>query len=298
MKKEVHIPIIEPHGLDAFHFGEVSWPLNLSRDHNLFHINRLENYRDKLSFPLPPHRKTVYDLIFLTKGSSIRSKGLANYEFGVGQIFFLPAFQITSHEFMSKDAEGFFLHFDQQIFKNLALDKFLQDFKFLGFLMNPVVTIGPESIPAILTIFERLESLDSENSTKDLDLISLYLFTLLKEVSKFADTEQRVLKNASAALVERYKEALTQFIYTKQKVSEYAEYLNVTPNHLNKCVKAITLKSSQDLLNDMMIMEAKSLLKYSNLQIAEIAIKLGNQTPSNFARFFKNKTGMMPKEYK
>jgi AraC family transcriptional regulator, transcriptional activator of pobA len=298
LKKEINIPVIEPNGMDNFHFGEVSWPFVLGKDHNLFHINRLENYRDKLYFPLPPHRKTVNDLIFLTKGTSIRSKGLANYEFGVGQIFFLPAFQITTHEFMSEDAEGFFVHFDQSIFKNFGLDKFLKEFKFLGFLTNPVVKIENETISSIIKIFERLESLYNENSTSDLDLVSIYLFALLKEISKYADTEHRVLKNASAVLVEKYKEALTQFIYTKQKVSQYADYLNVTPNHLNKCVKSITMKSSQDLLNDMMIMEAKSLLKYSNLHIAEIAIKLGNQTPSNFARFFKSKTGLMPKEYK
>jgi AraC-like DNA-binding protein len=47
----------------------------------------------------------------------------------------------------------------------------------------------------------------------------------------------------------------------------------------------------------MLILEAKSLLKYSNLQIAEIAVKLCNQTPSNFARFFKSQTGVSPKQY-
>jgi AraC-like DNA-binding protein len=73
--------------------------------------------------------------------------------------------------------------------------------------------------------------------------------------------------------------------------------LNVTPNHLNKCVKTTTDKTAQDLLNEMLILEAKSLLKYSNLQIAEIAVKLCNQTPSNFARFFKSQTGISPKEY-
>jgi AraC-like DNA-binding protein len=45
------------------------------------------------------------------------------------------------------------------------------------------------------------------------------------------------------------------------------------------------------------ILEAKTLLKYSNLQISEIAVKLSDQTPSNFARFFKTQTGITPKEY-
>jgi AraC family transcriptional regulator, transcriptional activator of pobA len=294
-KEEISIPVIHPDGMDGFHFSEEDWMLSLAKDHNLFHINRLENYRSKLSFPLPPHRKTVYDCIFLTKGKSIRSKGLANYEFGAGQFFFLPPYQITSHEFMSTDVEGFFVHFDAEILKEFALQKHLDKFDFLSFTSNPVVSIPNDQIQGILNIFHRLESLQ-EN--KNLDLISFYIFCLLKEASYYAHEQADFKKNASANLVQRYKSALSQLIYQKQKVREYADYLNVTPNHLNKCVKMITSKSSQDLLNEMLVLEAKSLLKYSNLQIAEIAIKLGNQTPSNFARFFKNKTGMMPKEYK
>jgi AraC family transcriptional activator of pobA len=298
MNSELNIPIIQPDGMDVFHFGGVNWPFNFSKDHKIFHINRIEAYRDKLVFPLPPHRKIVYDLIFLTKGTTTRAKGLEKYEFGRGQFFFLPPYQITSHEKMSPDAEGFFIHFDMSIFKHLYLEKLLGEFNFLNFLANPIVTIPEESIQVFIDIFNRIEEIDKTDFPKKLNLIGLYVFTLLTEASVFSEQIISSHKNAASSLVERYKEALSQYIYQKQKVAEYADHLNVSPNHLNKCVKSVTKKSSQDLLNEMMILEAKSLLKYSNLQIAEIAIKLGNQTPSNFARFFKSKTGMMPKEYK
>ena len=98
-------------------------------------------------------------------------------------------------------------------------------------------------------------------------------------------------------MTHQYKNLLTQHIHQKQKVSEYADMLSVTANHLNKCIKQTTNKTAQDLLNDMLIMEAKSLLKYSNLHISEIAVKLCNQTSSNFARFFKKQTGVSPKAY-
>jgi AraC family transcriptional regulator, transcriptional activator of pobA len=299
LKAEANVPLIPPNGMDTFHFGEFAQlPFSFSETHNLFHINRIEGLRDKLSFPLPPHRKTVYDFIFLSQGTSIRSKGLVNYEFGAGEFFFLPPYQITSHEFMSADAKGFFVHFDLEILRQHALDKKLNDFKFLNFLSNPVIKVANAAIEPILNLFCRLENLYLETDSKAMSLIAVYVFTLLKEASVYAQVETKSQKNAATELVQRYKECLSEFIYQKQKVSDYAEYLNVSPNHLNKCVKSVTMKSAQDLLNEMMILEAKSLLKYSNLNIAEIAGKLCDQTPSNFARFFKRKTGMMPKEYK
>lgn len=297
MPNSTQIPILNPSSLDELHFGNVNWQLPFSEVHHLFHINRLEVFRDKIAFPLPPHRKTVHDFIFLTKGTSTRSKGLNQYTFGENEFFFLPAYQLTTHDFMSDDAEGYFVHFDVEIFRSASLNRVLDSFSFLDFLATPTVKVSNKAVSPILNILERLEQLYFEVPKTDFDLVVFYLLVLLTEVKKFVVSEKKLTKNSALYISQQYKNALTQHIYQKQNVSEYADLLNVTPNHLNKCVKAITHKTAQDLLNEMLILEAKSLLKYSNFQIAEIAVKLCNQTPSNFARFFKNQTGISPKAY-
>lgn len=297
MNKPEKVPLLEMNGLDEFHFGKTKWAFPLSESHSLFHINRLKGMHEKLTFPLPPHRKTVFDLIFMTKGNSTRSKGLNRYSFGENQFFFLPANQITSHEYMSEDAEGYFLHFDDEIFRTLSLSHVLKDFPFLDFLANPIVTIPKSTLKTFLNIFERLNEIYLDLSKQELSLVGYYLLVLLTEVKKYAIINKHTNKNSSAILTHLYKNLLTQHIQQKQKVREYADLLNVTANHLNKCIKQTTNKTAQDLLNEMLIMEAKSLLKHSNLHISEIAVKLCNQTSSNFARFFKNHTGMTPKAY-
>jgi AraC family transcriptional regulator, transcriptional activator of pobA len=297
MNKLEKVPLLEINGLDDFHFGNTKWQFPFSDSHSLFHINRLEEMHGKLIFPLPPHRKTVFDLLFLTKGSSIRSKGLSRYTFGENQFFFLPANQITSHEFISEDAEGYFLHFDDEIFRTLSLSHVLKDFPFLDFLANPIVSVPLKTQKTFLNIFERLEELYKDLRKPELGLVGYYLLVLLTEVKKFAIIEKNANKNSAAIVTHQYKNLLTQYIHQKQKVSDYADLLSVTANHLNKCIKQTTNKTAQDLLNEMLIMEAKSLLKYSDLHISEIAVKLCNQTSSNFARFFKTHTGMTPKEY-
>jgi AraC-like DNA-binding protein len=59
-----------------------------------------------------------------------------------------------------------------------------------------------------------------------------------------------------------------------------------------------TGKSAQDILSEMVILEAKVLLKQSDMHINEIAYKLTGQDHSSFSRFFKTHTGVTPKEYK
>lgn len=287
------VPTLEVPKLDEFHFGNIPW--QFSRQHHLFHINRLEDARNKMSFPLPPHRKTVYDLLFITKGESVRSKGLNKFYFKANQFFFLPAFQITAHESMSEDVEGFFLHFAPELFADEL--HLLKTFPFLHFNTEPVVTLPSGEVSPILNILERLLVLYQADDKRERKLIVWYLMTLFAEVNRYVSDEKVAAKNAAAVLTQQYKNALTQHIYTLHSVREYARILHVTPNHLNKCVKKTLNKTAQYLLNEMLVLEAKSLLKYSNLTIAEIAEKLCRSTPSNFSRFFKRATGVSPKQY-
>ena len=120
---------------------------------------------------------------------------------------------------------------------------------------------------------------------------------LMTEVKKFVTVEHNEKNNHAAYIVKQYKNALTQHIYEKQTVKDYADMLSITPNHLNKCVKNILQKTAQQLLKEMVIVEAKFLLRYSDLSISEISYNLCNQSPSNFIRFFKDQTGLTPKEF-
>jgi AraC-like DNA-binding protein len=259
-----------------------------------FHINRLESYI--LTSPLPPHRKPLFDFIYIKKGYNKRSKGLTNYEIGESSMFFLPPNQITQYEIMSKDTEGFFCHFDEQLFHFLP-KKFLADnYPFFQFQAYPIVKLSDTTMKNVGTILERLLIINEDEVIGKI-ILATYLLTLFEEVKNELPAQPQKIKNASMQITELYKNALVKHIYEKQYISDYSHLLNISSNHLNKCVIDSINMTAQDLLNEMLILEAKTLLKYTNLQIAEIAIKLRNQTPSNFTRFFKTQTGITPKEY-
>lgn len=293
------IPIWGISEMSTHHFGKAMEDLTFSSFHKLFHINRLEDYRDKIKFPLPPHRKPVYDFLFLTKGSTQRSKALTPYKITENTFFFLPAYQITEHAFMSEDTEGYFCHFNYELFTNyLPQHNLLRDFSFLQFMGTPIIKIDESVTPFILNIFKRLEGEYKKEATKNFDLIVVYLLTLFTEANRFYISSKSLKKDAKLRITENYKDALARNIYERQKVAEYAQLLNISPNHLNKCVKKTVGISAQDLLNEMIVLEAKVMLRQSDLQINEIAYKLSQKNHSDFSRFFKAKAGMTPKEYR
>ncbi|ASV31654.1 helix-turn-helix domain-containing protein [Maribacter cobaltidurans] len=291
------IPSLTTSQFDEFLFP--GWkPPNYPSYHK-FHITRIEEYAQHLKVPVLPHRRTVNFFIFLTQGKAVRSKGLNSYEILPGHFYFLPADQITSLEYVSKDIAGFYCHFSSEIFQETLLKINLEkDFAFFRFNASPLVKIKElGTIPDILKI---LEDEYRKGDTNRFDLIPMYLATLLKEVNKQVDISSMESKPHLAALkiTEQYKDALQRFIREKKTVAEYADYLSVSKNHLHKCVKSVTGKSAHSLLANMRILESKVLLRQTDLSIAEVAFNVGKVDQSDFTRFFKTQTGMTPREYR
>lgn len=298
MSKEKMIPTLSSYEISHFHLHQVEWlPIITNTKHPDFHINRVDDIVDKKNFHVLPHRKTFYDFFLLKKGSAIRTKGLNSYTISAPAIFFLPAFQITEHKMMSEDAEGYYCHFDekmiQEIFPKLLLN---ERFVFFQYQSNPVVQLTSKTLLIIEGLMRRLFMLYQEEEYNK-NLVAIYLIAIFEEIKSVSIISVLKSRKSNYEITKRYKHALTKHIYEFQNITDYANMLNVTPNYLNKCVRTALGKTAQDLLKEMLILEAKTLIKHSQLNIAEIAVKLSNQTPSNFARFFKKQTGMSPKEY-
>lgn len=51
-------------------------------------------------------------------------------------------------------------------------------------------------------------------------------------------------------------------------------------------------------IEDSVILEAKTMLKHTDLSIQEITYKLNFPTQTFFGKYFKRITGMSPKQYK
>jgi AraC family transcriptional regulator, transcriptional activator of pobA len=301
--KSEPVPTMTPDTLSGIIFKGSGWHVAQGVDHNLFHINRLEDVRQAMQFPMAPHRKTVNDFILITHGTMIRRKGLNRYEFGANTFFFLPVHQISLDDWMSEDIKGYYCHFDTNLLtKRWQKQDLENEFPFMKFLGHPLICLNNELLTNINPLLERLESENKSSRSDSGDLFRIYLLALFTELKRAIPTDKSTIPdradNASLRITQLYKNALSQFIYEKQTVSDYADLLHISPNHLNKCVKTIAGQSARDLLDEMILLEAKVLLSQSDLSVSEIAYRIGKQDPSNFGRFFKTKTGMTPKEYR
>lgn len=100
------------------------------------------------------------------------------------------------------------------------------------------------------------------------------------------------------ALFEKFIKLVMENFSKYRNVGFYAEKLNITPKYLSRLIKEVSGRSAPDWIDSYVILEAKNLLKYSDMAIKEIVFKLNFPNQSVFYKFFKVRTGMTPSEYR
>lgn len=111
-------------------------------------------------------------------------------------------------------------------------------------------------------------------------------------------SEEKVNISKSEKLCRDFTQMVMQNYSKNRNVSWYAEKLNISHAHLCSIVKQTTGKTCVDIISSMVIMDAKSQLKSTQLSIQEISDSLNFANMSFFGKYFKRYVGMSPLEYR
>ncbi|GAO42282.1 helix-turn-helix domain-containing protein [Flavihumibacter petaseus] len=77
-----------------------------------------------------------------------------------------------------------------------------------------------------------------------------------------------------------------------------ANEMHLHPTYLSNLLKQQTGKTAAQLVRERLILEAQSLLKNTDMTVAEVAYYLHFKDNSNFAKFFRHQVGQSPSDYR
>jgi AraC family transcriptional activator of pobA len=81
-------------------------------------------------------------------------------------------------------------------------------------------------------------------------------------------------------------------------VARYADRLGLSPERLNRLVRAEVGRSALQAVHDRLVRAACRRLAYVPAPISQIAFHLGFDDPAYFCRFFKRQTGASPSRWR
>lgn len=125
-----------------------------------------------------------------------------------------------------------------------------------------------------------------------------HVMSIWKRSEEQSQEQSQVRPSRSRTIYENFLKLVTEHYSQHRSVGFYADKLSLTPKYLSKLIKNESGRSAPEWIDAYVILEAKNLLKHSNISIKEIVFKLNFPNQSVFYKFFKMRTGMTPSEYR
>jgi len=248
-------------------------------------------------------RKDFYK-ICLTTGKSAIHYADRSFEAEGTVLFFGNPHVPYSWETLSTTYVGYTCLFSADFLNISERDDVLQQSPFFRIGGTPILHITEEQRIFLNTLFEKMiDEQKSEYTYKD-DLIRNYINLILHEAMKLQPSENfNRQKNAASRVTAVFFELLERQFPVEstdkpiglKTANDYAQYLCIHVNYLNRMVKEITGKPTTNHIAERIIHEAKALLQHTDWNIADIAYALGFEYPSYFNNYFKRMTGTNPK---
>lgn len=171
---------------------------------------------------------------------------------------------------------------------------------------NPCVELDDAesgSIRGIIGLIEQEVRAPEQPYSREIvrNLLSAIVYktgNILQTLSAARPDEAKAPRDRSEAYFRQFMKLLGENYRHQRSVRFYAQQLCITPKYLTTLIKRFSGSSVSEWIGRYVILEAKTLLKYSHMSIQEIAYALDFPNQSFFGSYFKRITGLSPTQYK
>ena len=277
-------------------FGDDFYILNakLTKQHNpLYHPCRFDGYM----------------IIFCEKGGMRLTVNLDEYELKKNMMFInVPGNIVKVTELMGNEGEELqyvLIAMSKEFMSNAMKDVGRVLTNTLSLIDNPVMPVSDEYIEHLFEYNRAIKKVIQSELRYKHEIVGtimsgvLYLIAgLWSDALESLKQNQPTHTGRTRLIFDNFMKLVEEYHTMHRNVGFYADKLNLTPKYLSKLVKVSSGRSAPEWIDAYVILEAKNLLKHSNIAIKEIVYKLNFPNQSVFYKFFKMRTGMTPSEYR
>lgn len=276
----------DPQTIPEFNlFGETSaFP-------DVIHCERIRDRALRHDWQISPHRHAeMVQIFYMERGTaSIWTDG-QRHRLKDANLLFMPVHVVHRLQFI-QGAEGVVLSFPLPVVNGIpALGA-----EGAAALRHPILApVDPGMAALILQLEEVFRQVGIYRASQ---LITLSQALLVSVAAKAAARDA-----SEAPLIHRrmgeFDRLLRHNIMTGWGVGQFAQTMGITPGHLNRMCRAATAVSASRYIETAQMTEARRLLAFTQLGVAEIGYRLGFEDPPYFSRRFHQITGETPSAYR
>ena len=285
--RQISIPRIKQDMKDVYYLSDDLVIMNLDAMHNITH----------------QHPVTIdsYAALVMMTGEATLAIDLKEYRIGPNKlVFFNPGSVIETLQ-STDDASAYIIAFSSDFVHNIEIDISTSLPVFMRIGKAPVFPVTQRDVDEIRQIFQLIKTMiRSDKTCHQKEIIRSLFTTAFYVIVELNDRDRSIpAKHGRCEIIfEEFMTLIQKHFKTERGVKFYAKRLGVSPKYLSCVVKTVSGKTAAVWIDETVIREAKTMLKYSGLSIQEIADDLHFSTQSFFGKYFKQHTGTSPSRYK
>jgi len=274
---------------------------------NLFHIHRHEDAPETHSEETQLFRTNTFSVSLLTDGEAVYKIGMREYSMKPGSFYFMSPQQLRYYKKI-KPWHGYVFVFSEEFIRMFSGISVYSEYSFFKLDANVQLQLNEEQLDELLPLLEKLHTYYNGSESDKLKYLFHYMSLVLLKARKWyaeqhtiaPETDKPVmLSKAFDDLLEKhFFDIASQRSESLLAVADFAAALHVSSNYLSDTVKRETGKTPTQIIKERTILEAKSLLRNTQLTVSEVAYFLLFDDPSYFAKYFKAATGVSPSNFK
>lgn len=270
-----------------------------------FHLNESVDLLES------PCKFDGYFGIFCERGLLEVSVNLTTYKLDTRSlVLIVPGNVISIRNLVNSPASKvFILAMSKDFISRIHVDFYKLFCESLSMLSSPCITLAVDEVTVCRKYMDVVaEVMDFPMNYKNEALgaiISSVLYLLgsiwNKRLSTHKHTNKLIKSETSVRsklIFDSFIKLVTEHYMRHRGVKFYSQKMSLTPKYLSKLIKSISGRSAPEWIDSFVLMEAKNLLKYSDISIKEIVYKLNFPNQSVFYKYFKNHTGLTPSKYR
>lgn len=252
-----------------------------------------------------PTRINAFGAVFCSKGSISTAADLRHYDIGQQTIFVCQPGTIVQVESQEK-AEVRFILCEEEFINRIHIDQNLLLHLFVAVRENPCLKLTDAEWDELMRTFDEVvaEGHSNRRDRLSIEIVHTLFRTLAYRLCRVLESRMNeqpgstALHSRNTLYFNAFLEELSKNYMQERSVGFYAERLHLTPKYLTTLLRTTTGRTASEWIDDYVVLEAKNLLKYSTMNIQEIAYYLNFPNQSFFGRYFKQHTGMSPTTYR
>lgn len=261
---------------------------------SIFPLTEVRNLRFQCSVP-ELHVHPFHQIFVLTKGGGTQTMHGETVEFKAPWVLMIP--QGLAHLYLpSADSEGWSIGFTDEYLPPGSTLLVSSVFPAGGV---PVTRPGTaERLCGLARILQEGETDPGGTSaTVQFHVLAAFL-ELLHHVCQFQQPADRSLPLVDHLLFQRFTRLLDEAFRSRWDVGRFARELRCSQRKLSTLCQRIMGKSPHAALEERRMIEARRMLTQDGGSVQQIALDLGYEDPSYFAKAFRRVVGETPTDYR